>query len=175
MSFSLSARKKLAVCWLWMVAIPSVVLSQGSFVGSGGEYSIVGRLPGDQVHPQLSFTTNGGYIVWEDFWIDGKGLGVGAMRLKNDLTPSGVAFRVDSLVAGDQENAHVSMLNDGGAAFAWQGGKVRDLNLNAFAVNAGAGYNFLDTPWVPRIFVCIPVFRPPACPATSAASPLSLC
>ena len=36
--------------------------------------------------------------------------------------------------------------------FAWQVGKVRDLNLNAYALNAGVGYNFLDTPWIPRIF-----------------------
>lgn len=111
------------VCWCSLVAIPIVALSQNSFVTSGGEYSITGKLPGDQVHPQVSFTTNGGYIVWQDYWMDGKGLGVGAMRLKNDLSSSGVRFRVDSLVSGDQENAQVSMLNNGGAAFAWQGGR----------------------------------------------------
>src|ERR1700744_6391069 len=111
MSFSLSARK-LVACWCSMLAIPVVVLGQSPFVPSGGEYSIAGKLPGDQVHPQLSFTTNGGYIVWEDFWIDGKGLGVGAMRLKNDLTGTGVPFCVDSLVAGDQESAQVAMLNN---------------------------------------------------------------
>jgi hypothetical protein len=122
MSFSLSARK-FVVCWCSLVAIPLVTLSQNSFVASGGEYSITGKLPGDQVHPQVSFTTNGGYIVWEDYWMDGKGLGVGAMRLKNDLTGSGSPFRVDSLVAGDQEDAQVSILNNGGAAFGWQGGK----------------------------------------------------
>ena len=36
--------------------------------------------------------------------------------------------------------------------FAYQVGKVRDLNLSAYALNAGVGYNFLDTPWTPRIF-----------------------
>ena len=122
MSFSLSARK-LAVCWCSLVAIPVVALSQNSYVASGGEYSVAGKLPGDQVHPQVSFTTNGGYVVWEDYWADGKGLGLGAMRLKNDLSSSGRSFRVNSLVAGDQEDAQVSMLDNGGAAFAWQGGK----------------------------------------------------
>jgi len=122
MSFSLSARK-FVVCGCSLLAIPLVTLSQNSFVASGGEYSITGKLPGDQVHPQLSFTTNGGYIVWEDYWADGKGLGVGAMRLENDLSGSGHSFRVNSLVAGDQEDAQVSVLNNGGAAFAWQGGK----------------------------------------------------
>src|SRR5882724_12786546 len=76
MSFSLSARK-FVVCGCSLLAIPLVTLSQNSFVASGGEYSITGKLPGDQVHPQVSFTTNGGYIVWEDYWADGKGLGVG--------------------------------------------------------------------------------------------------
>ena len=122
MSFSLSARK-LLVCWCSLVAIPVVVLSQNSFVPSGGEYSPTGKLPGDQVHPSVSFTTNGGYVVWEDNWIDGQGLGVGAMHLNNDLTGSGTPFRVDSLSADDQESAHVSTLNGGGAVFAWQGGR----------------------------------------------------
>ena len=122
MSFSLSARK-LVVCWCSMVAIPVVVLSQNSFVPNGGEHSICGKLPGDQVYPQVSFTTNGGYLVWQDNWVDGNGFGVGAMRLKSDLSGSGVPFRIDSLVAGDQEAAQVSMLNNGGAAFAWQGGR----------------------------------------------------
>src|ERR1700743_1562449 len=121
-SFSLSVRKAL-VCWCSMLAIPAVVFSQGSFVRSGNEYSITGILPGDQVHPGLSITTNGGYIVWEDNCIDGKGLGIGAMRLKSDFTGTHVPFRVNSLGLGDQENGRVSMLNDGGAVFVWQGGR----------------------------------------------------
>lgn len=122
MSFSLSARK-LAACWYSMVAIPAVVFGQNGFAPSGGEYAISGRLPGDQVHPCVNFTTNGGYIVWQDNWIDGNGgLGIGAMRLENDLTGSSVPFRVNSLLAADHENAQVSMLQNGGAVFAWQGG-----------------------------------------------------
>jgi hypothetical protein len=122
MSFSQSVRK-VAVCWCSIVAIPAVVYSQNSFVPSGGEYSVVGKLPGDQVYPGLNFTTNGGYIVWQDNWIDGNGLGVGAMRLNPDLTTTGNSiFPVNSLKADNQQNGHVSMLNNGGAAFAWQGG-----------------------------------------------------
>jgi hypothetical protein len=83
---------------------------------------IAGRLPGDQTYPKASFTTNGGYLLWEDNWIDGKGLGIGAMHLKSDLSGTGVPFRVNSLVGGDQENGGVTMLNNGGAAFVWQGG-----------------------------------------------------
>ncbi len=123
MSFSLSARK-IVVGWCSIVAIPAMVFAQGPFGTSGGEYSITGKLPGDQVHPCVSFTTNGGYITWQDNGIDGtNGLGVGAMRLENDLTSSGIAFRVNSLLAGDHENPQVSMLNNGAAAFVWQGGR----------------------------------------------------
>src|SRR5262249_1457897 len=89
---------------------------------SGGEYPITGKLPGDQVYPQVNFTTNGGYIVWQNNWIDGKGLGIGAMRLNGDLSGSGLAFRGNSLVAGDQEDARVTMLNNGGVGFGWGGG-----------------------------------------------------
>jgi hypothetical protein len=106
-----------------MLAIPAVVFSQNSFVRSGSEYSITGILPGDQVHPGLSITTNGGYIIWEDNWVDGRGLGIGAMRVNSDLSGTHQRFRVNSLVVGDQERGQVSMLNDGGAVFAWQGGK----------------------------------------------------
>ena len=83
---------------------------------------MTGNLPGDQVHPAVNFTTNGGFVVWEDNCIDGKGLGIGAMRLKADLSGTGVPFRVDSVTTSDQEAAQVTVLNEGGAAFAWQGG-----------------------------------------------------
>ena len=36
--------------------------------------------------------------------------------------------------------------------FAYQVGTVRGLDLNAFAGNAGIGYNWLETPWAPRLF-----------------------
>lgn len=113
----------MGVCWCSIFAIPAAVFGQNSFVASGSEYNITGKLPGDQVYPCVNFTTNGGYIIWQDNWIDGNGLGIGAMRLENDLTSSGLAFRVNSLTADDQENGQVAMLNNGGGVFAWQGGR----------------------------------------------------
>ena len=47
----------------------------------GVEYAIAGSLPGDQVFPQLSLKTSGGYIVWQDNITDGSGLGISAQRL----------------------------------------------------------------------------------------------
>lgn len=124
MSFLQSVRK-VAVCWCSILSVPAAVFAQNSIVTSGGEYAIAGKLPGDQVYPCVNFTTNGGYIVWQDNWIDGtNGLGIGAMRLQNDLSGSGNPFRVNSLVAGDHEKGQVAMLNNGGAVFAWQGGRL---------------------------------------------------
>jgi hypothetical protein len=36
--------------------------------------------------------------------------------------------------------------------FAFQAGKVSDLDLTAFAAHIGGGYNFFDCPWSPRLF-----------------------
>ena len=90
---------------------------------NGGEYSIVGALPGNQVFPDAAISTTGGFVVWQDNATDGDGWGVSARRL--DATFSGTlgTFRVNQIGAGDQENARVAMLKNGGAVFVWQGGK----------------------------------------------------
>src|SRR3954470_4621677 len=74
---------KIVVCWCSVLALPAAVLAQNSFVNSGGEVAITGKLPGDQVHPQLDFKSGGGYIIWQDNVIDSKDLGIGAMRLNS--------------------------------------------------------------------------------------------
>ena len=40
-----------------------------------------------------------------------------------------------------------------GTEAAYQTGKVRGLDLNAFAATAGAGYNWLGNPWKPRLYL----------------------
>ena len=95
----------------------------GNYRTNGGEYAIAGNLPGDQVHPDLKINNSGGFLVWQDNRTDGSGLGISARRL--DATLSGVlsTFRVNEIGADDQENAKISLLNGGGAAFVWQGGR----------------------------------------------------
>lgn len=87
-----------------------------------GEYGIIGTLPGDQVHSSVSFNSNGGWIVWQDNATDGDGMGISARRLNSSLSGDFNVFRVNQNGAGDQENPCVSMLQDGGAVFVWQGG-----------------------------------------------------
>lgn len=122
MSMSPLVRKAL-LCWCLALAAPVMVVGQTNYYTNGVEYSIAGTLAGDQVNPQVSINTSGGYIVWEDNLTDGNGLGVSARRLDNTLSGWLAPFRVNSNGTNDQERPQVAMLRNGGAVFAWQGGK----------------------------------------------------
>src|ERR1017187_7148740 len=123
MCLSLFARSAL-VCGCLAAAAPAVVFGQtNSYLTNGIEYTIAGSLPGDQTHPSLGIKTTGGYIVWEDNLTDGDGLGISARRLDGSLSGSLSSFRVNANGAGDQERPQVALLNNGGAVFAWQGGR----------------------------------------------------
>src|SRR3974390_1469707 len=93
-----------------------------TFTQQAGEYGISGTLPGAQVHPHLSVTPAGGYLVWEDNITEGQGLGISAMRRDRSCSAALAPFRVNVIAAGDQERPQVAMLSNGGAAFVWQGG-----------------------------------------------------
>jgi len=81
MFLSLFARNAL-VCGCLAVAAPAVVFGQtNNYFTNGIEYAIAGSLPGDQVHPQLGLSASGGYLVWEDNFTDGDGLGISAPGL----------------------------------------------------------------------------------------------
>lgn len=108
-------------------ALASVAMGQSgnaALAPQGTEYRIGGARPGDQVLPQLSLSSLGGFVVWQDNFTDGDGLGISAVRITGDGLPSPSAFRINENSAGDQENVQIAMLNDGGAAVAWQGGAL---------------------------------------------------
>lgn len=92
----------------------------GALAPSGSEYRVLPALPGDQVRAQLSFNSAGGYLVVQDNSIDGNGLGIRARKYYPDLSASRWTFQVNSEGKGDQQNAKVAMLKEGGGAFAWQ-------------------------------------------------------
>jgi hypothetical protein len=130
MSLLLSARKWLALLGVFSIASPSV-FGQAAFDTQGGEYRLIGTLPGDQVYPQVAFNSTGGYIVWQDNVTDGDGFGISARRLDPNLSGALGVFRVNSEGAGDQRNPQVSMLANGGAVFVWEGGKSGSENIYA--------------------------------------------
>jgi hypothetical protein len=122
----LSFARKAAVCLCWGLALGIPVLVSGQtnyYTTNGTEYAIAGSLPGDQVFPEVAVTPAGGFVVWQDNITDGDGWGISAMRLDGTLSGSGSSFRVNVQGAGDQENPHVALLKNGGAAFVWQGGQ----------------------------------------------------
>ena len=109
---------------------------QNSFAPAGTEYNIAGTLPGEQNFPHSSITTNGGYLVWQDNITDGDEYGISARKLDSSLSVGSSAFRVNVNGADWQERPHVSLLNDGGAVFLWQGGKQSFQHIYARVLSA---------------------------------------
>ena len=94
------------------------------YTTNGVEYPVIGSLAGEQVFPDVALSTNGGFVVWQDNITDGDGWGISARRLDNTLSGSATWMqRVNVQGSNDQENARVTLLKNGGAAFVWQGGK----------------------------------------------------
>src|SRR6185369_3339555 len=122
MSLSLHAQKALVCCSL-LLGVPSLVLGEGSFRTNGVEYSIAGAKPGEQVYPAVALNANGGFLAWEDNLTTGSGLGISAQRLDSGMSGALSSFRVNASNVGEHERVQVSLLNDGGAVFVWQGGK----------------------------------------------------
>jgi hypothetical protein len=107
----------------WAGWFAAVVLAQSPFVPQGVEYPVTGGLVGDQTHPQVSLSSSGGYAVWADNAVDGKGLGIAAVELNGYSSPiSSRMIRVNQDAAGDQEHPVAQVLAGGGAMFVWQGG-----------------------------------------------------
>lgn len=115
--------RKLAVGCLIALVAPLMAQAQGNYAKEGGEYNISGVQNGEQMFPRVSIKTSGGYIVWQDKFTDGQGLGIGARKLDSSLSSVFSSFPVNQITAEDQERPSVSMLNNGGAVFVWEGGK----------------------------------------------------
>ncbi len=115
----------MSLAWALVCAFASVVSAQTNYYSPNGfEYAIVGSLPGDQVFPDAAISPTNGFVVWQDNATDGDGWGISARRLDGTLSGTLGTFRVNVAGAGDQENARVALLKNGGAAFVWQGGKA---------------------------------------------------
>jgi hypothetical protein len=133
MSLSLLVRRTVAGCLL-ALATPVLLFAQPSsisFPPGGSEYPAAGLLPGVQVHPQLSISTNGGFVVWEDNTVDGNGMGIRAAALDINLSMISTPFRVNTIGAREQESPQVALLNGGGAVFVWQGGRIGSQHIYA--------------------------------------------
>ena len=110
-----------------ILAVPVVSWVAGAataFLPDGGEYLPSGPLPGDQTAPAVAFSSDGGFLVWQDSSGNGDGAGIRARRIGKTLTGSFPSFWVNSNPAFINEAPDVALLGDGGAAFVWQGGPL---------------------------------------------------
>lgn len=118
-SFSLGKRLGL---FATLACTPFICCVNAALQPQGGEYSISGRRIGDQVQPSISLSTAGGFLVWQDNFVDGDGLGISAVRLTRDGLAAPSSFKVNEVGVGDQENPQVASLKGGGSVIVWQGG-----------------------------------------------------
>lgn len=107
---------------LAMGMLTGIGVSAGTpFSPEGAQYQAAGAAVGDQISPALVFRSSGGWLAWQDNSTDGVGFGISARRLTGQLTGLS-SFRVNETTAGDQENAQIALLPDGGAFIVWQSG-----------------------------------------------------
>jgi hypothetical protein len=112
------------LAWLSaLLALPLFVSGQTAYSIQGGEYLLTDRLPGDQVKAHAALAPWGGFVVWEDNISDSNGQGISAQMLDTSFARIYATFRVNSITQYDQENPQVALLKQGGAVFAWQGGR----------------------------------------------------
>jgi hypothetical protein len=132
-----SARLWFALAVGGVIAPAMITSAQTNYYGaSGTQYAVIGSLFGDQVFPDASISTSGGFVVWQDNATDGDGWGISARRLDSTLSGTLGIFRVNTIGAGNQENPRVARLKNGGAVFVWQGGQLGNQHIYARFMSA---------------------------------------
>jgi hypothetical protein len=97
--------------------------STNPVVPQGGQFSILGSIPGDQVWPSISLTPSASVIAWQDNVVDKHGAGIGgAMLSVNGGYASGRIFTANKTATGDQLYPRVQLLANDNAIFVWQSG-----------------------------------------------------
>ncbi len=105
-------------------ALSATCLAQTVLLPQGSEFNPVGKMIGDQVHPSLALSSVGGYLVWEDnTGSDGK-LVVKGVPLSVTSLALGSTSTISEGVGGDNQNARVAYLANGGKVVVWQGGEL---------------------------------------------------
>jgi hypothetical protein len=86
-----------------LLGLPAFSLDH-SYSRQGAQFAVTPPLVGDQTFPQISVRPSGGYIVWQDNYTDGDGLGISARRLDSTLSGSLGVFRVNVQGTNDQKS-----------------------------------------------------------------------
>ena len=90
---------------------------------SGGEYPIMGAIPGHQKNPSIAINQNGGLVVWQNATEDSGGERIVGQKISADLIGVGSIIVISQNIAGQNEfNPKVALLKDGGSVVVWQAG-----------------------------------------------------
>ncbi len=112
----------------------------------GGEYPILGDIPGHQQRPAAAVGAAGGFIVWQNATATSGGERIMAQRIGADMASSGVAFRVSQVaVSRDEESPKIAMLKDGGAIVVWEGGGRSSKDIYVRVLRPEGGFASSDT------------------------------
>ena len=124
------------LCLGGFLAFSTVLWGQSSVVPQGGEFSILGSRPGDQVWPTVSLSSTGGCVAWQDSSIDKSGGGLGGAILNSSLEP-GRTFRLNNTTTGNHYRPKVQLLADDNLLFVWESSAAGKPYIYArFAKNA---------------------------------------
>ena len=86
----------------------------------GTEFRVSDSSSSSQKHPTIASLEDGGFVVaWQSNNQDGSGLGIFGQRYDSSGSAIGNEFRVNSYTNGDQKQASVSGLADGGFVVIW--------------------------------------------------------
>ncbi|WP_262694167.1 calcium-binding protein, partial [Kordiimonas aquimaris] len=89
----------------------------------GAEFTVNSEIEGDQLVPQVSVLTGGGFVVvWygDDPDVDGSGSGVSGQLFDSAGNKVGTEFTVNTNNIGAQNVARITSLDDGGFLVAWR-------------------------------------------------------
>ena len=126
---------------VWMVGLAMAgLMSQSSWAylpKLGEEFSVLPPMVGDQVNAQLAMGQEGGYLVWEDNSIDGKGKGIAAARLNAEYHLEFSPFAVNQEAEGDQVNPQIATNETGHSLITWE----QDGNLFGRILNPDGSFD----------------------------------
>jgi hypothetical protein len=105
--------------WGFFLAGSLAVFAQNPVVPQGGEFALLGNIPGDQVLPSLSLLPSAGVIAWQDNMVDKNGSGIGGSMLGTSFG-AGPIFCANKTATGNQINPKVQLLANGYIIFVWQ-------------------------------------------------------
>jgi hypothetical protein len=111
-------RVPMSLCLGGFLTFSTALWGQSTVAPQGGEFSILGNIPGDQVLPAISFGGGVGFIGWQDNVIDNIGSGLGGVMLNTSFN-GGRMFRVNKNATGNQLNSQAQVLPNGNTIFVW--------------------------------------------------------